>query len=423
MTSRASWLAPLLPRPVLGTPESRRRVLHGDWHPLLRDWIDVLRLHYVVAAVVFFALGDASAALRLTFSAVAVLLVRAADPPRRFDLVFIVAMAFNGWGDALHLFTRISWYDNVVHVTLPLAVGPLAYIALVRLDVVPPFARENTRRHRIGMGLVAAALGVTGAAAYEVYEYAVDAFLGQHLFISEADTANDLFDGFLGAGVGGVLLASLARTRVPVRRGSLSRAGGAAADERGGGQGGGGDGEQAGGEGRGVRGGAAEGAVEHDAGCRPERRTGEEVPRADAGEAAGVVEEADREAGRHPHERHGADAALLQAGHRAREAVRQPAGEVGTPEQPAEAEGGQRPQRTADDRQGDARGTEQQARRRAQQRPGDQQRRADDPRHQQRGRREGAGGRDDGAHAGEVVRGDGEQGTRREGEPEDERGA
>ena len=29
--------------------------------------------------------------------------------------------------------------------------------------------------------------GITGAAAYEVHEYGVDAFLGQHLFI-EADT-------------------------------------------------------------------------------------------------------------------------------------------------------------------------------------------------------------------------------------------
>jgi hypothetical protein len=75
------------------------------------------------------------------------------------------------------------------------------------------------------MAIVAAALGVTGAAAYEIYEFAVDAFLSQHLFISEADTANDLFDGFVGAGAGGVLLALLARSGMPVRRGSLARKG------------------------------------------------------------------------------------------------------------------------------------------------------------------------------------------------------
>lgn len=224
MTEHArSGLRPLFRRPLLGTPEARRRVLHGDWHPLLRDPIDLLRLHYLVAAAVFFALGRFHAALDLLFAAVAVLLVRAVDPPRRFDLAFILAMAFVGWGDALRLFERIGWYDNLVHVTLPLAVGPLAYVALVRLEVVPPFARENTRRHRVGMAIVAAALGVAGAAGYEIYEYAVDAFLGQHLFISEADTANDLFDGFVGAGAGGVLLALLARTGMPVRRGTLAR--------------------------------------------------------------------------------------------------------------------------------------------------------------------------------------------------------
>lgn len=219
----ARFVRPLIRRPVLGTPDARRRVLHGDWHPLLRDPIDLLRLHYLAGAVVFFALGQFHAAFDLVFSAVAVLLVRATDPPRRFDLAFIVAMAFNGWGDALRLFYTLSWYDNLVHVTLPLAVGPLAYIALVRLEVVPPFARENTLRHRVGMALVALALGVTGAAAYEIYEFAVDAFLGQHLFISESDTANDLFDGFVGAGIGGLLLALLARSGTPVRRGALAR--------------------------------------------------------------------------------------------------------------------------------------------------------------------------------------------------------
>jgi hypothetical protein len=134
---------------------------------------------------VFFALGRLHAAWSLVFAAVAVLLVRGVDPPRRFDLAVVIAMAFNGWGDALHLFSRFSWYDNLVHVTLPLA------------------------------------LGVTGAAAYEIYEFAVDAFLGQHLFISESDTANDLFDGFVGAGIGGLLLASLARSGMPVRRGAM----------------------------------------------------------------------------------------------------------------------------------------------------------------------------------------------------------
>jgi hypothetical protein len=56
------FLRPLFRRPVLGSPRARRHVLHGDWHPLVRDSIDLLRLHYLAAAAVFFALGRFHAA-------------------------------------------------------------------------------------------------------------------------------------------------------------------------------------------------------------------------------------------------------------------------------------------------------------------------------------------------------------------------
>jgi hypothetical protein len=118
----------------------------------------------------------------------------------------------------LSLFTTLDWCDDLVHVTAPLAVGPLGYIALVRLDVVPDLEAENTARHRLGMGIVAAAVGITGAAVYEVYEFAADTFLGAHLFISEADTADDLFDGLVGGAIGGAMLAAAARRPIGVRR-------------------------------------------------------------------------------------------------------------------------------------------------------------------------------------------------------------
>jgi hypothetical protein len=50
-------------------------------------------------------------------------------------------------------------------------------------------------------------------------------FLGRHLLISEADAANDFFDGFVGAAIGGMVLASLAGARVPVKRGPLPGSG------------------------------------------------------------------------------------------------------------------------------------------------------------------------------------------------------
>lgn len=47
--------------------------------------------------------GDAHAANQLVLTAVAVFVARMVNVPRLFDWGFCVAMAFNGWGDALRL--------------------------------------------------------------------------------------------------------------------------------------------------------------------------------------------------------------------------------------------------------------------------------------------------------------------------------
>jgi len=70
----------------------------------------------------------------------------------------------------------------------------------------------------VGMALIAACLGVTAASFYEIYEWVVDNWFGQHLFIGETDTITDLADGFLGAGIGGLFLAAWALTRYTSRR-------------------------------------------------------------------------------------------------------------------------------------------------------------------------------------------------------------
>lgn len=387
LTAALDTLRPLVRQPPLGSPQARRRVLHGDWHPLLRDWIDVLRLHYVAGAIVFFALGRLGSAWDLAFSAVAVLLVRALDPPRRIDLAFIVAMAFNGWGDALGLFDSLSWYDNLVHVTLPLAVGPLGYVALARLDVVPALRLGNTARHRFGMGLVAMCFGVLGATVYEVYEFVVDNLLGANLFISESDTVNDLADGLAGAAIGGALLAALGRSQLGLRRGSLR----SLPNQRGGTEGEDG-GAPAGEDDRGgVREGATEGAVEHHARGGADRRADDEVARPQPGQAAGVVEQPDGQAGHHPQRRDRTGAAALEPLGGGAHAPRQAVGELGASEGAREPEGRQRAERAAEQRDADADGTEQQSGDRAQQRAGDQQGRADEPGDEQQHGRPGAG--------------------------------
>jgi hypothetical protein len=148
-----------------------------------------------------------------------VCVVRALDVPRPIDLLFCAAMVFQGWGNALHLFSHYWWYDNTVHITLPASLAPILYIGFARLDVVPdPAERVGSTFEVVGMALIAACLGVTAASGYEIYEWVVDHWFGQNLFIGETDTITDLADGFLGAAIGGALLAVWAVARYTSRR-------------------------------------------------------------------------------------------------------------------------------------------------------------------------------------------------------------
>jgi hypothetical protein len=190
-----------------------------DWHPVVRDPLDVFRLTFPVGAVIFLIQGDGDAFVRLLLPGVLVLVVRALNIPRPIDWVFCLAMAFQGWGNALHLFTELSWYDNTVHVTLPMSLAPILYIAFARIDIVPdPADRVGGRAEALGMALITMCLGVTAASFYEIYEWVVDNWFGQSLFIAEGDTVNDLADGFLGAGIGGLFLAAWAEFRYTSRR-------------------------------------------------------------------------------------------------------------------------------------------------------------------------------------------------------------
>jgi hypothetical protein len=123
----------------------------GDWHPVLRDPLDLFRLSFVVGAGIFALQGDWDAAVRLLFPAFAVLAVRALNIPRPIDWIFNIAMFFQGWGNALHLFEDFWWYDNTVHITLPMSLAPILYIAFARIDIVPdPKERVGATAEIIG---------------------------------------------------------------------------------------------------------------------------------------------------------------------------------------------------------------------------------------------------------------------------------
>jgi hypothetical protein len=185
----------------------RHEWLLGDWGPIIRDPIDLLRLTFPIGALVLVALGDIGAAIRMALTFGLVVLCRVLAPPRPFDLAFCIGMALQAWGNAVTLFTAWPWYDKVVHFVLTLAAAPLFYLALVRLEAVPDLAQEHPRRRRhVGIVVVTLALGEAFGALYEVYEYMAVHWLGADLQIGYADTIADLLYDAVAAAAGGLLL-------------------------------------------------------------------------------------------------------------------------------------------------------------------------------------------------------------------------
>lgn len=183
-----------------------RTFLLGDWNRVVRDPIDLLRATFLVGAVWFAVSGDVKGVANLLVAGVAVLLARAVNLPRLYDLCFVLAMYLTGWGEALGLYDLISWYDNLVHFTVPLLGAPVAYIALARLDVLPDPRDDTDKRHYIGIFVVTLALGLAIGAVWEMVEWSSDGVVGSNLQLGNDDTVGDLVADGSGSVLGAALL-------------------------------------------------------------------------------------------------------------------------------------------------------------------------------------------------------------------------
>ncbi|MDP5184427.1 hypothetical protein QOZ88_17465 [Blastococcus sp. BMG 814] len=188
-----------------------RTLLLGDWTPVIRDGIDVLRLVILGGAATYAVAGDWGAAALLAFFGAITVVARLLNLPRPYDLSLTVAMALQGFGEVLGLYDEWVRFDDLVHFTLPMLTAPVVYIALARAEVVPDPRDETHLPHYVGIAVVTAALGISLGALWEVYEWRSDAWLGTDLSIDNDDTNGDLVRDSLGSLVGAALLVVWAR--------------------------------------------------------------------------------------------------------------------------------------------------------------------------------------------------------------------
>jgi hypothetical protein len=185
-----------------------RTLALGDWGRVIRDPIDLLRAAFFLGAIVFAVLGELGGVANLLVGGGALLLARAVNLPRLYDLGFTIAMILTGWGEALGLYDAWKPYDNVVHFMVPMLCSQVVYIGLARIEVLPDMREDFTPNRYAGIFTVTMALGVAVGAIWEIFEYTSDSVFGSNLQLSNRDTVGDLIADTLGSATGGILLVA-----------------------------------------------------------------------------------------------------------------------------------------------------------------------------------------------------------------------
>ncbi len=184
---------------------SWQRIILGDWNPVVRDPLDVMRLAFFGGAAYYAANGE-TVAVGLAAASTLLLLARLVDLPRPFDLALILALTMIAWGTALDLYGRFFFYDNIVHALAPLCYAPVLYVLFIRLGMLPDLSDDHERHHHLGVFLVTLAIGMAVTGTYEVVEWLSDSIAGTHFVKSVDDTGSDLTAGLAGSAVGAALL-------------------------------------------------------------------------------------------------------------------------------------------------------------------------------------------------------------------------
>jgi hypothetical protein len=178
--------------------------LAGDWGPVIRDSVDLVRLSLLAGALVSLIQGDVDHSLRFLVGLAGSLLIRWAQAPRPFDAAFALAMAFQAWGAFAGAFDSVDGYEIAARILSSAAFAAGFYLVLVRVRAVPDLQDKTDLHERTGMLLTATSLGFGVGMLYEIGAWAANGlFDAESLTFDEliAFMAISFFASFAGAAV------------------------------------------------------------------------------------------------------------------------------------------------------------------------------------------------------------------------------
>ena len=177
--------------------------------------ITTLQLAFLAWAGVEVARGRPGKALALVAMFVVLQVPRFLRLPLLFDWAFLAAWTLQALGQVAGFWSRIPWWDTLVHAALPAVLAPTGVILLIRAGFLPDILRPTTRRQAVGVVMVVFLVATGFGSVYEIYEWVADSALGTHYQPSNDDTMTDTTANAVGGIVGGVLLLAGATRRGP----------------------------------------------------------------------------------------------------------------------------------------------------------------------------------------------------------------
>src|SRR5215210_4127483 len=181
-----------------------QRIVLGDWSRFVRDPLDVLRLLFIGATIVWGLMGNPVTGL--VGACVVLLFARWASLPRFYDFSLLVVMTLVSWGEVLGIYDSWRYYDNVVHTSVPMLLTGVVYVLFLRLGVLPELRDLERLAQRIGFFMTVLMLGMAIGAAWEIVEWTLDSTIGSNLATSVTDTATDLIFDTIGSAASATIL-------------------------------------------------------------------------------------------------------------------------------------------------------------------------------------------------------------------------
>jgi hypothetical protein len=175
--------------------------------------LGALRLGFLVWAAVELVRGQAGDAVALVAMFAVLNVPLLLKLPLVFDAALLIAWTLQALGQVAGFWSRVPWWDTLVHGALPAVLAPTAFILLIRVGVLPDLLAERGARARLGAVMVVFLIAAGFGTAYEIYEWFSDAHLGTRYQPSNSDTMTDIAANDLGGLAGGLWLALWASRR------------------------------------------------------------------------------------------------------------------------------------------------------------------------------------------------------------------